>query len=59
MDIGLFAYWWTQIAGVFTARPIFETGVDATFLIACAVFAAALAVTLVAIHRLWAMPPQD
>ncbi len=52
MDIGLFAYWWTQIAGVFTARPIFETGVDAAFLIACALFAAALAVTLVAIHRL-------
>jgi membrane protease YdiL (CAAX protease family) len=52
MDIGLFAYWWTQIAGVFTARPIFETGVDAAFLAACAVFALALAVTLLAIVRL-------
>ena len=26
MDIGLFAYWWTGIAGDFTARPIAEDG---------------------------------
>jgi hypothetical protein len=32
MDIGLFAYWWTGIAGDFTARPITETGVDQPFL---------------------------
>ena len=25
MDVGLFAYWWTGIAGDFTARPITET----------------------------------
>jgi hypothetical protein len=30
MDIGLFAYWWTGIAGDFTARPITETGVDSS-----------------------------
>ena len=59
MDVGLFAYWWTQIAGVFTARPIFETGVDAAFFIACAVFAAALAVTLVAIRRLATLAAAD
>ncbi len=59
MDIGLFAYWWSQIAGVFTARPIFETGVDAAFLVACAVFAAALVVTLLAIRRLWVLPAGD
>ena len=28
MDIGLFGYWWTGIAGEFTLRPIGETGVD-------------------------------
>ena len=39
MDVGLFAYWWTGIAGTFTARPISETGVDRPFLIAWVVFA--------------------
>jgi hypothetical protein len=39
MDTGLFAYWWTGIAGDFTARPITETGVDRPFVIACVVFA--------------------
>jgi membrane protease YdiL (CAAX protease family) len=28
MDIGLFAYWWTGIAGTFTALPIGQTGLD-------------------------------
>jgi hypothetical protein len=28
MDIGLFAYWWTGIAGDFALRPIAEMGVD-------------------------------
>lgn len=52
MDVGLFAYWWTGIAGDFTARPIAETGVDSTFVIAGATLAAALSATLFAIERL-------
>ncbi|WP_035357353.1 CPBP family intramembrane glutamic endopeptidase [Edaphobacter aggregans] len=52
MDIGLFAYWWTGIAGGFTTRPITETGVDRSFLIACAVFATSLLIVLLAISRL-------
>jgi len=52
MDIGLFAYWWTGIAGEFTARPIAETGVDQPFLIACAAFAISLFVVLLASSRL-------
>jgi hypothetical protein len=52
MDIGLFAYWWTGVAGTFTARPIGETGLDAAFLIAVGVFALALAVCLTSIWRL-------
>jgi membrane protease YdiL (CAAX protease family) len=52
MDIGLFAYWWTGIAGGFTMRPITETGVDRSFLIACAVFATSLLIVLLAISRL-------
>jgi membrane protease YdiL (CAAX protease family) len=52
MDIGLFAYWWTQIAGTFSQRPISETGVDWAFLIECGIFAAFLLVTLTAIARL-------
>jgi len=52
MDIGLFAYWWTGIAGTFTARPITETGVDQPSLIACAVFATSLFIVLLAISKL-------
>jgi membrane protease YdiL (CAAX protease family) len=52
MDIGLFAYWWSGIAGNFTARPITETGIDAPFLITCAVLAAALTIVLLAIWQL-------
>jgi membrane protease YdiL (CAAX protease family) len=52
MDIGLFAYWWTGIAGDFTLRPIGETGLDAPFLVGCAVFAASLLIVLAAISRL-------
>jgi membrane protease YdiL (CAAX protease family) len=52
MDIGLFAYWWTGIAGDFTARPITQTGPDQPFLIACAVFAASLSIVLFSIQKL-------
>jgi membrane protease YdiL (CAAX protease family) len=52
MDIGLFAYWWTGIAGEFTARPITETGLDQSFFIALAALASALFVVLLAIGRL-------
>lgn len=52
MDIGLFAYWWNGIAGTFTARPITETGVDRSFLIASAVFATSLFFVLLAISKL-------
>lgn len=51
MDIGLFAYWWTGIAGDFTERPVAETGVDQTFFIACAAFVISLSVLLLAISR--------
>ena len=52
MDIGLFAYWWTGIAGDFTARPIFEAGVDVSFAIACFVFVASLLIVLRAMSKL-------
>jgi membrane protease YdiL (CAAX protease family) len=52
MDIGLFAYWWTGIAGEFSARPLRETGVDGPFVIACATAFVSLLVTLFAISRL-------
>lgn len=52
MDIGLFAYWWTQIAGTFSQRPISETGMDQSFYVECGVLAVALLVTLAAIGRL-------
>jgi hypothetical protein len=52
MDIGLFAYWWTQIAGTFPQRPIGETGIDRTFYFECIAFAAMLMVVLTAIVQL-------
>jgi membrane protease YdiL (CAAX protease family) len=52
MDMGLFAYWWSGIAGDFTARPITETGVDRPFVLACCVFATSIVVVLLAISRL-------
>ena len=55
MDVGLFGYWWTQIAGTFSQRPISETGMDRTFAVARAVVAAALIVTILAIKKLRAI----
>jgi membrane protease YdiL (CAAX protease family) len=52
MDIGLFAYWWTQIAGTFSQRPISETGLDQTLYMECAAFALGLIVLLTAAVRL-------
>jgi membrane protease YdiL (CAAX protease family) len=52
MDIGLFAYWWSQIAGTFAQRPVFETGADGAFFAECAVFAVVLAMVLHATLRL-------
>jgi len=52
MDIGLFAYWWTGIAGTFTLRPITKTGVDQPFWLAAVVFAVSLSVVLLAISKL-------
>jgi membrane protease YdiL (CAAX protease family) len=52
MDIGLFAYWWTQIAGTFSQRPIFEVGLDRWFYVECTVLAVALTLTLTAIVKL-------
>ncbi len=58
MDVGLFAYWWTGIAGTFDARPITETGVDRAFVVACFVFAVSLTVVLFAISRLRKVRPR-
>jgi hypothetical protein len=52
MDIGLFAYWWTQIAGMFSQRPISETGMDQTFYLECGMLAVAFLIALTAIARL-------
>ena len=52
MDIGLFAYWWTQIAGTFAQRPISEVGVDGAFFFECAVFALMLILVVRATARL-------
>jgi len=58
MDVGLFAYWWTQIAGTFSQRPISETGFDANFAIECSALLAVLIVTILAIEKLRAIRPR-
>jgi membrane protease YdiL (CAAX protease family) len=52
MDIGLFAYWWTGIAGEFREHPIHETGLDQPFFVAVAVFLVSLSVVLFAMSKL-------
>jgi len=59
MDIGLFGYWWTGIAGTFSQRPISETGMDQTFYAELGMLAAALLITLAAIARLRNLRPAD
>jgi membrane protease YdiL (CAAX protease family) len=51
MDIGLFSYWWTGIAGDFAPLPISETGVDRFFVVTCAMLAASLLILLFAVSR--------
>lgn len=55
MDVGLFAYWWTNTLGTFSAKPIWVTGIDLPTGIAVAVAGAALGFTLFAIARLRAL----
>ena len=52
MDVGLFAYWWTGIAGDFSQRPIGETGVDQPFVITICIFVISLLIVLSAILKL-------
>lgn len=52
MDIGLFAYWWTGIAGDFTELPIGRAGVDRNFVFTCAALAISLFIVLLAMAKL-------
>lgn len=52
MDVGLFGYWWTGVAGSFPLRPITETGVDHSFVITICIFVTSLAIVLIAIFKL-------
>ena len=58
MDIGLFSYWWTGIAGDFAPLPISVTGVDRFFVITCATLLASLLILLLAISRFRREGPQ-
>lgn len=52
MDVGLFAYWWTGVAGDFSQRPISEVGADRPFVLTICIFAASLLIVLIAIFKL-------
>jgi membrane protease YdiL (CAAX protease family) len=59
MDVGLFAYWWTQIAGTFSQATIWRTGMDGFFFLEVSTFAVALLLTVVAISRLHHLTRHD
>lgn len=52
MDIGLFLFWWTQVAGTFHQLPISQTHIDQAFIWECALFVAALGIVLSATLKL-------
>ncbi len=52
MDIGLFAYWWTQIAGRFSQKPIAVSGIDPSFILELGVFCVSLTVLFIAMAGL-------
>jgi membrane protease YdiL (CAAX protease family) len=58
MDVGLFGFWWTGIAGDFTARPIQETGIDGLFWAACLTLTIALCVLGFAVRRFLLLRPR-
>jgi membrane protease YdiL (CAAX protease family) len=52
MDIGLFGYWWTGMAGDFSARTIRQTGMDRPFFIAFFTFVVSLGIVVFAMYKL-------
>jgi len=58
MDVGMFAYWWTGVAGSFMLRPISQSGVDAAFVVALATFMATLSFVLLATSRMRRQQPR-
>jgi membrane protease YdiL (CAAX protease family) len=59
MDIGLFAYWWTGIAGEYRLRPISETGIDPAFVIALGALGVSLSIVLFAVLKLDRQPSPE
>jgi hypothetical protein len=57
MDIGLFAYWWTGVAGEFSARTISETGADRPFFIVLFVLFVSWGIVLFAVFKLRRIHP--
>ena len=52
MDVGLFAYWWTGIAGSFNALPVSQTGIDRLFAVTCLTLAVSLFLVLFAMSKI-------
>jgi membrane protease YdiL (CAAX protease family) len=52
MDIFNFSYWWTDIAGRFNMRTIFETGIDFHFLLMSLVFVTSTVLFFITIGKI-------
>lgn len=52
MDIFNFSYWWSNLAGNFSKKTVFETGIDIHFIVWCFIFLVAISLFFVAIINL-------
>lgn len=51
-DIFNFSYWWSDLAGKFSHRPISETGIDPHFIVWLVIFLSSLGIFLLVIKKL-------
>jgi len=51
-DIGNFSYWWSDLAGTFSYKPISITGVDAHFIMTLIVFLASTILCIASYRKL-------
>ena len=51
LDVFIFSYWWSDVAGRFAKRPLAETGIDAHLIVWSLVLGASLALLVWTLHK--------
>jgi hypothetical protein len=59
LDTINFSYWWSDVAGKFEYKTVFQTGVDAHFIISTLVFVSATALFIWSIRKVAALRTQN